>query len=167
MRGDIMLGPVKIAGAIAMLMLVQDSNAPPAADALHERASILAARQNAKVRMGLDGCMKDERNSTAITCYYTLVNSVPVEVHAAAPKSRADRVTVELPGARQDTIVAAAFFLADLLIPALPPAELLAFEKKAKGDFSGPFAGGSARLGPYDFNYGVAGGKTTLKIYSR
>jgi hypothetical protein len=161
-----MLGPVKVGAAMAMLVLVQDSGTPPA-DALQERASALAASINSKLRMELNGCMKDERNSTAITCYYRLANSFPVEVHATAPKSRADRVTVELPGAKQEAMVGIAFFLADLLIPGLPPAELLAFEKKAKGDFAGPFAAGSTGLGPYVFDYRYSGGKTTLTINTR
>jgi hypothetical protein len=162
------LSSVKIAATTAMLLTVQDSvTAPPPADALQERASILAARQNSKVRMEQNGCMKDERNSTAITCYYTLMNSIPVEVHALAPNSPADRVMVELSGAKQDAMAATAFFLADLLIPTLPPADLLAFGNKAKRDLAGPFAGGSVKLGPYDFNYQATGGKTTLKIYSR
>jgi hypothetical protein len=110
------LSSAKIIATTAMLLTVQDSGtAPPPADALQERANMLAARHNSKVSMELNGCMKDERNSTAITCYYTLVNSIPVEVHALAPNSPANRVIVELSGAKQDAMVGTAFFLADLL----------------------------------------------------
>jgi hypothetical protein len=96
-----------------------------------------------------------------------LIPALP-ETHADAPKSPVQRVVIELPGGKDnvETIVLTAMFLAELLIPALPETQLLAFKKKVADNLAGPFAGGSVNLGPYDFNCQATDKKTTLKIFA-
>ena len=164
-----MIGLVKIVTALAMLVTVQDTRPPPLADQLDEAMRIQAASVGSRLHMELNGCMKDGRNSAAVTCYYTLAKTIPLEAHADAPKSPVQRVVVELPAGKDNvgTIVLTAVILADLLIPALPPTQRQTFKKKVADDLAGPFAEGSANLGPYDFNYQATDKKATLKIFSR
>ena len=162
-----MISPVKIVVALGMLSTVQGAvRPPPMVDQLQDSAGIM--RDGSAVHVELNGCMKDDRSSTAVTCHHTLAKTIPFEVHANAPKGPISRLVLELPGGKENvtTITLAAMYLADLLISTLPVSESMAFKKKVAADFAGVWAGGSTNLGSYDFDYQATDKKTTLKIYS-
>ena len=165
-----MIGPIKVIAAAAISITIQDAlGSSPAVDRLQESANTLNARFGTKVSMELNGCMKDERNSTAVTCHYRFAKAIPVEVHADAPKGPVTRVIVEYSGGKENAhyISILAQFLADLLIPDVSTRMAVDLQKKIESDFSGVLAGGSAKVGSYDFEYRTSEKATTLKIFSR
>lgn len=165
-----MIGPVKIIAAVAMLVTVQNTGrSPPAADQLQEATNDLNARLGTRVSLELNGCMKDDRNSTAVTCYYKFAKAITFEVHADAPKGPVKRVAAEYLGGKDNAHYMAilAEFLADLLVPNAPARAAVDLQRKIEADFAGAFGGGSANLGPYDFDYRSSEKTTTLKIFSR
>ncbi|WP_156944688.1 hypothetical protein [Bradyrhizobium sp. Ec3.3] len=156
---------LKSVAALGLVILAQQTaqSALPV-DRLHESFNAAAAKRGGALRMELSRCMKDERSSKAVSCYYTLANGIAIKARAGEANGPVERVEVELPGDKESAtrLIRTAGALAVTLIPDLSDPDMKALMQKLSNATENVFGDAYKRLDAFEFRVQIEKDKSTL-----
>jgi len=157
----------KSLAAFSVVVLAQQVTQPRLpVDQLHESFNAAAAKRGGALRMNLDGCMKDDRFSGAVSCYYTLANGIAIKAGANQAKGPIERVEVELPQDKESAarLVRTAGALAVALIPDLSDSDMKSLMQALGNAIENVFGDSYKRMDAFEFRMQIDKNKSVLNI---